>query len=186
MDRLELVRQAVDDIVRQQPDPEERRCGFVHLYGVSATSVLLAMARGLDPQLCAIAGMLHDIWSYKTGDPTDHARLSAQEAKRILAELGCFTQDEIAIVCEAISRHSAKDKVDGEMAELLKDADVFQHCLYNPALIEKWHAHPPARSWAARLNSVLEACSISRNYSEDHSSTESHRELAEKHRESIE
>ena len=161
MDRLELVRQAVDDIVRQQPDLEERRCGFVHLYGVSAICILLAIERGLDPQLCAIAGMLHDIWSYKTGDPTDHARLSAGEAERILGELGCFIQDEIAVVCEAISRHSAKDKVDGEMAEMLKDADVFQHYLYNPALIEKQRAHPLVRSWATRLNRVLEGCSIS-------------------------
>ena len=81
MDRLELVRQTVDEILRQQPDLEERRCGFVHLYGVSATCALLAMARGLDPQLSAIAGMLHDISTYKTGDSTDHARLSAREAE---------------------------------------------------------------------------------------------------------
>jgi uncharacterized protein len=166
MDRLELVRQAVDDIVRRQPDLEERRCGFIHLYGVSAICVLLAMERGLDPQLCAIAGMLHDIWSYKTGDPTDHARLSAGEAERILSELGCFTQDEIAVVCKAISCHSAKDRVDGEMAELLKDADVFQHCLYNPALIENQRAHPLTRSWAARLNRVMETCSISTRFEE--------------------
>jgi uncharacterized protein len=161
MDRLELVRQTVDGILRQQPDLEERRCGFVHLYGVSATSVLLAMERGLDPQLCAIAGMLHDIWSYKTGDSTDHARLSAGEAERILAKLGCFTQDEITVVCEAISHHSAKDRVDGEMSELLKDADVFQHYLYNPALIEDRRDHPSAHWWVARLNRVMEACSIS-------------------------
>jgi hypothetical protein len=24
----------VDDVLRAQPDEEERRCGFVHLYGV--------------------------------------------------------------------------------------------------------------------------------------------------------
>jgi uncharacterized protein len=164
MDRLERVRQTVDDILRQQPELEERRCGFVHLYGVSATCVLLAMARGLDPQLSAIAGMLHDISTYKTGDSTDHARLSAREAERILTELGCFTQGEIAAVCEAISRHSAKDEVDGEMAELLKDADVFQHYLYNPALIEERRAHPLAHAWVARLSSVLDDCSISSSY----------------------
>jgi uncharacterized protein len=66
MDRLESVRQVIDEIVRQQPDKEHSRCGFLHLYGVSATCMLLGLGRGLDPQLCAITGMLHDVWSYKT------------------------------------------------------------------------------------------------------------------------
>ena len=98
MDRLEAVRRIVDEILRRQPDEEERRAGFVHLYGVAAVCVLLALKRGLDPHLCAAAGMLHDISSYKTGDPTDHARLSAREAERILKDLGCFAPKEIALV----------------------------------------------------------------------------------------
>ena len=134
MDRLELVRQVVDDIVRRQADREESRCGFVHLYGVSAVCVQLALKRRLDPQLCAVAGMLHDIWIYQTGDLRDHARLSALEAARIMQETGAFAEDEIAVVCDAIAHHSAKNQIDGELAELLKDADVFQHHIYNPAL----------------------------------------------------
>lgn len=132
MNRLDQVRRIVDRIVLQQPDADEMRCGLVHLYGVSATCVLLAKKRGLDVELCAVAGMLHDIWSYKTGDPTDHARLSAIEADRIMGELGCFTDEEIALICDAVARHSAKDQVAGSMAELLKDADVLQHHLCNP------------------------------------------------------
>jgi 5'-deoxynucleotidase YfbR-like HD superfamily hydrolase len=132
MDRLERVRQVVDEVVRAQPDAGESRCGFVHLYGVAALCVALAIRRGLDSGLCAVAGMLHDIWSYKTGDPRDHAGYSAVEAERILTELGGFCQDEIAAVCDAIARHSDKEAVDGDLAELLKDADVFQHYLYNP------------------------------------------------------
>ena len=137
MDRLEAVRQVVDAILHQQPDPEERRCGFVHLYGVSATCALLAVKRGQDVELCAVAGMLHDIWTYKTGDPAEHARLGAQDAEQILDGLGCFRPDEIASVCGAIARHSDKVDRDGQMAELLKDADVLQHYLYNPALGSK-------------------------------------------------
>jgi uncharacterized protein len=148
MDRLEAVRQAVDAVLHQQPDPEERRCGFVHLYGVSATCVLLAVKRGRDVELCAIAGMLHDIWTYKSGDPADHARLSAGEAEQILDGLGCFSPGEIAAICEAIAQHSDKAGRDGQMAELLKDADVLQHYLYNPALGSK----PAARD---RLEGVL-------------------------------
>jgi len=151
VDRLEVVRQVVDDIVRQQPDREESRCGFVHLYGVSALCVQLALRRGLDPQMAALAGMLHDIWTYKTADSADHARLSALEAGRILRDTGCFAVGEIAVVCDAIEHHSAKDRIDGEMAELLKDADVFQHYLYNPALGAVQPENPRLRKVCAEL-----------------------------------
>ncbi len=134
MDRLELVRGVVDGVLRQQLDAEEARCGFVHLYGVAMAAMLLAIRRGHDPQLAAVAGMLHDIWTYKVGDPTDHATLSALEADRILAGLGCFTPAEREEVCRAIARHGAKERVDGKLDELLKDADMLQHYLYNPAL----------------------------------------------------
>ena len=132
MHRLETVRQVVNEILRQQPDEETRRWGFVHLYGVSAACVLLAARRGIDAQLCAVAGMLHDIWSYKTGDSTDHALLGAPEASRILEATGRFTPKEIRIVCGAIARHSDKDTCDGEMDELLKDADVLGPFLLAP------------------------------------------------------
>lgn len=133
-DRLEQVRQAVDDILRQQPDGTLARCGFVHLYGVSAVCVLLAEKRGLDAELCAVAGMLHDISSYKLGDSTNHARLSAIEADRILDESRLFADDEIAQITDAVSKHCAKDETDDTVAELLKDADVLQHYLYDPGL----------------------------------------------------
>ena len=134
MNRLEQVRQCVDDILRNQPDLEERRCGFVHLYGVSQACGMLAFKRGLDVQLCAIAGMLHDIATYKSGDPAGHDRLGALEAERLLVELGSFTESEVVVICQAISRHRAKDRTDDPFDELLKDADVLQHFLYNPGL----------------------------------------------------
>jgi uncharacterized protein len=134
MDRLEKLRQVVDEILRQQPDLEERRCGFVHLYGVAQTCALLAQKRGFDPLVCAVMGMLHDIATYRSGDPNNHARRSAVEAAVILKDTGGFSQEEIDQICQAISTHSAKDQVDGALAELLKDADVLQHYLYNIAL----------------------------------------------------
>jgi uncharacterized protein len=153
MDRLEAVRQVVDEILHEQPDLEEHRCGFVHLYGVSATCALLALKRGQDVELCAVAGMLHDVWTYKSGDPADHARLSAREAEQILGELGCFGPDEIAAVCGAIARHSAKAEQDGAMDELLKDADVLQHFLYNPTL-------PVQEGEQDRLTQILEELTV--------------------------
>jgi len=150
MGRLEALRQVVDEIVRQQPDKEHSRCGYVHLYGVAAVCVLLGLKRGLDPHLCAVTGMLHDIWSYKTGDSTEHAQHSALEARQILGSTDDFAQTEIDEICKAIAQHSTKGERDGPLSELIKDADVLQHFLYNPALVGN-----PALKWEQRLNDVL-------------------------------
>ena len=151
--RVESVRQVVDEILRQQPDVEERRCGFVHLYGVAQSCALLALKRGLDPDLCTVAGMLHDIWSYKAGDPADHAALGFVEAQRIMSELGCLAETEIAAVGTAIAHHSDKGAVHGELDELLKDADVLQHHLYNTAF-------DPYEHEKTRLTRILDELGI--------------------------
>lgn len=140
--RLEHIRGIVDAILRKQVDPETSRCGFVHLYGVSAVCVLLAERRGLDCEICALAGMLHDIASYETGNSHNHAQRSAIRAADLLTEAGAFTSDEIALITDAIARHSNKDDIDNPMAELLKDADIFQHYLYNPELEKNWNNRP--------------------------------------------
>jgi uncharacterized protein len=131
MNRLEAVRKFVDNILMEQSDFEERRCGYIHLYGVSATCGLFALKRGLNVELCEIAGMLHDISSYKTGCSVDHARLSSIEARVILNEIDCFSDEEIDIICSSILSHSNKQDIDNPYNEILKDADVLQHYLYN-------------------------------------------------------
>ena len=75
-------------------------------------------------------------------------RSSANEARDILTKLDCFAPREIAnicdaniaMTCDAISCHSAKLEIDAPLADLLKDADVLQHYLYNPAITLE-HAH---------------------------------------------
>ena len=151
MDRLEAVRQWVDDLLRQQPDLEESRAGFVHLYGVSAVCVLLALKRGLDAEVAALAGMLHDVWTYKTGIPDEHqlhGGRSAGLAGPVLRELG-VSEAGIAAIADAMARHSDKATVDDSaLAELLKDADTLQHYLYNP-----WLEQPRGRD--ARLKRIF-------------------------------
>jgi uncharacterized protein len=132
--RVELVRQVIDEVLRQQRDVEERRCGFVHLYGVAQACALLALKRGLDPELSMIAGMFHDIWNYKSGNPKDDNLLGAAETQKIMSDLGCFTEGEISAVGTAVLHHSDKGEVHGDFDELLKDADVLQHYLYNTTL----------------------------------------------------
>ncbi len=143
MDRLERVRREVDLILLHLTSDEERRCGFVHLYGVSLTATWLAERRGLDVELAAVAGMLHDLATYAAGDSADHARRSSQLASQLLEQSGLFSEEEIRTIARAIARHSDKAAIDEPMAELLKDADVAHHWLYNPSL-------PPQASHADR------------------------------------
>jgi uncharacterized protein len=127
----------------------------VHLYGVSAICTLLAVRRGLDVELCAVAGMLHDIATYETGDSHDHGRRGSVRARELLGELGGFSVEEVAAVADTIAVHSDKALVHGSMEELLKDADVLQHFLYNP-VTGPWEANLP------RLRAVLEEMGIER------------------------
>lgn len=139
MNRLEKLREVIDGIVLANPDAGERRSGMIHLYGVAQHCVLLAKRRGLDEELAAVMGMLHDIYSYRHGHCPGHGEKGAVLAREILDDLGLFSAQEIGLVCGAIARHSDKGAVDGLYDELLKDADVLQHCFYNPVYPVKEH-----------------------------------------------
>jgi len=143
MDRLERLRQTVDGILDKLAGAEDRRSGFVHLYGVSAAAALLALRRGENVLLAAVAGMLHDLSTYEDGTSERHAERSARRAADLLRSLDTFTDSEIGVVCSAISRHGDKAARHGSFDELLKDADVLEHLLYHPDL-------PPLEAHAAR------------------------------------
>ncbi len=133
MNRVELVRQVVDEIVQAQPDTWLRRWGLIHLYGVSQAATLLALRRGLDPDLATVAGLLHDLDTYRTKAGPDHADRSAALARHVLGAMDGFLLLEVEAICTAISRHMDKEEMHGPLDELLKDADVWQHYLYDTA-----------------------------------------------------
>lgn len=132
MNRIEVLRQYIDNILLNMSDAEERRCAYVHLYGVAQNCTLIALKRGQNAELATMAGMLHDIYSYAKMDPIDHAHKGAVLAKKILASLQITDDDETKIICDAIYTHSEKEAVHSDFNEILIDADVLQHCLYNP------------------------------------------------------
>ena len=119
-DRIEKVREIVSGMLEGIPNSEFRNEGYVHMFG-----------------LAACAGYLHDIATYKTGDSIEHARRGAEMAAGILQETGLFEDKEIEKICSAIRCHSDKKMTHGPLEEILKDADVMQHCLYDPGYVSK-------------------------------------------------
>ena len=137
MNRIEKVREIVDGILVNMSDEEERRCAYVHLYGVSQACALLALKRNENVELATIAGMLHDISSYVNMDSDDHAHRGAELSRSMLHSLELFEENEIEVICMAIYHHSDKAVFHNPLDEILKDADVMQHVLYNPLFAVK-------------------------------------------------
>ena len=136
-DRIEKVREVVSGLLEGITDPGFRNEGYIHMFGVAQACVLLAMIREEDVELAACAGYLHDIATYLTGDSSGHARRGAEMASGILQETGAFSDKEIEKICSAIRCHSDKKLTHGPLEEILKDADVMQHCLYDPGYVSK-------------------------------------------------
>ena len=113
-------------------DVDDRTSAIVHLNGVALGATMLAKKRGFDPELAAMAGILHDLHAYKTGSYDDHAHKGAELAREILEELALTTSEETDMICSAIYHHDDKLVVDSPFDELLKDADVISHTLNDP------------------------------------------------------
>ena len=133
MSRLKELRNYINEQIDQMEDKDERTSAIVHLYGVSLAATILAKKRGLDPELASMAGMLHDLYAYKSGSYEDHAHKGAELARNIIDELKLTDKTETDIICSAIYHHDDKLVTDGLMDELLKDADVISHCLNDPS-----------------------------------------------------
>lgn len=133
MGRIDAVRKYVDDIIDEYCESARKKDAIIHLYGVSAACVVLALKRGLDPDICAISGLLHDIYAYRTGSYVYHEHSGAEMVRVIIKRLGCFTDDEQMLIRLAVFHHGDKAHVHEAYDEVLKDADILQPFLYNGA-----------------------------------------------------
>ena len=110
-------------------DKDERIAAITHLNGVALAATMLAKKRGFDPEVAAMAGVLHDLHAYKTGSYDEHEYKGSELAREILEKLELTTPEETDMICSAIYHHDDKLTVDGPMDELLKDADVIHHTM---------------------------------------------------------
>ena len=131
--RVERVREYVNNIFDRIENAEDKRAAYIHSYGVSQCCALLAIKRGLDLEMAMVIGLLHDVYSYKTGFTDLHSHNGAEMIrvafKYSLNDL--FTENEQTIIKSAIYHHSDKDHVHDEYDELLKDSDILQRLSFD-------------------------------------------------------
>ncbi len=132
MSREILFTKQIDRIIDKIPKYANRREAYVHLHGVAECARLIAYKRGLNDELLAIAGLLHDIYAYTKDQQKDHAKLSSEQAKKLLRDSQLFKKKEIDRICEAIFLHSDKINKHSKFDEALKDADVLHHYIMEP------------------------------------------------------
>ncbi len=139
MSRIKELKKTVHKTLKCMEDNQKRANAIAHLHGVSLAAVMVAKKRGEDPELAAMAGLLHDLHAYKSGSYDDHAHKGAELAREVLTELGIVNDQEMEVICSAIWHHDSKAEVDAPMDEVLKDADVIHHSLADPTKPVKEH-----------------------------------------------
>ena len=137
MSRLKELRKYINAELYKMDDVDERTAAIVHLNGVALAATMLAKKRGFDPELAAMAGMLHDLHAYVTSSYDDHAHKGAELAREILTKLELTNEEETDAICSAIYHHDDKLVEDAPFDELLKDADVISHTLNDPTKVIK-------------------------------------------------
>ena len=139
MSRIKDLQKQVHRVLDKMDDSEKRAKALDHLHGVSLAAVILAKKRGKDPELAAMAGLLHDLYAYKSGSYDDHAHLGAEYARELLEKMDITSPEETEIIYSAIWHHDGKAVTDSPMDEILKDADVIHHSLGDPGKEVKEH-----------------------------------------------
>ncbi len=129
MGRLKELRKYINSELEKMENKDDIISATNHLYGVSLAATILAKKRDMDPEIAAMAGMLHDLHAYKTGSYDDHAHKGADLAREILGKLNFTSDEETDAICSAIYHHDDKFAIDSPMDELLKDADVIHHTM---------------------------------------------------------
>lgn len=111
----------------------------MHLYSCLQVAKILAMKRGLDPEIAAIAAALHDVAVVATKRTDNHAKNGEKYVRGIIQDYNQnttnenfqITSDELDLIVNSISKHSEVEVFSEETySELLKDVDSFDKYLH--------------------------------------------------------
>jgi len=152
--RIDVLRKFIESIMFNAAGDKEYRHNYMsHMNSVSQFCALIAHKRGENAELATMAGLLHDFHSYKNLNSDDHAKKGAVLAREVLGELKLTSSEETDLICSAIYNHTSKGGTFSAFDEVLIDADVLQHYLFNITL--------PVAEWEkARLGNLFEEFSL--------------------------
>lgn len=110
---------------------------LLHSIQVSTLCQKLALESHLDIELAGIIGLFHDFIQFTQHSSFQHGPRCGEWIESILDD---FTDEEKAIIQEAITHHSEKEKTHDIYSEILKDADVLsQYFLETDIVLPKTH-----------------------------------------------
>lgn len=108
-----------------------------HMMTAAQTMRLLALARGLDPEISAIAGAIHDIATMESGKSERHAARAPEFIDSLISDYNAKNEgdpisgQELSLLKKIIPQHSDKTIIsDDPYVELLKDADAIDRYLH--------------------------------------------------------
>ncbi len=133
MNKVEIVRAYVEDILKNISSDDDRKTAYIHTYGVAEACSFIADKRRLNTEIAYISGLLHDIYAYKTGIYFGHAYNSTEMSRVALRKMDVFSDDEKILILSAIYHHSDIAHIHDEYDEILKDANILQPFLYDPS-----------------------------------------------------
>jgi hypothetical protein len=124
--RVEHVRHLVHGMHFETEDTFEKQEAWVNLCGVSSFASMLAMRRGHDSEIAAIAGLLHGFYYYRTGIEAFPGPNSADAVRPILRNTEIFTDEELSVILRSIFYQEDRHRIHGPYEEMIKDAILLQ------------------------------------------------------------
>lgn len=141
LDLLEIKK----DIDRDQP----YIWSLTHAISCSQICKLLAASRGINVEIAAIAGVIHDLAIIVTGKFEEHGLIGAPLVEEFLTsynldygeENGRVSDEEIKMIVQATKNHTLKKEfTDNDFDELIKDADSLDRFLHGKETFEFYHS----------------------------------------------
>ncbi len=129
---MTIIQERIDGVIEREDREIPMVWSVMHMHTSAQLAKLLALKRGLDPELAGLVCAFHDIYTLLTGKRKEHGTRGASYVREIASEyntrwgsdIGSIKRDEIELIVQAIARHSDKTKIHDEpYTELLKDID---------------------------------------------------------------
>jgi hypothetical protein len=168
--RLNSVRVLVQEMILSMSCAVRSQEASAHLNGVATFASMLAMKRGQNQELAAVAGQLHGYYYYKTGITEFSGPNSAEAVRPLLRELNIFTKEEQNTILQAIFHQGDRSRIHGPYEEIIKDAYLLQLFFQNTSSIVSQEDTP-------RLRTVLDELGIQVDIAEEAHNSDRGRDL---------